>query len=303
MDRVDHVPQRSDKQQAAALPRASGGWIAWRTEWFALRHSLLPWLVVCLPVLAALLRLVGARFQSVAMSARGGFGADAGAADNWGYGYWVDSVSTGLILVYILFIGFSAFSLASERDTGVIRHRLIRSLGRWQLLLARFVSLNLLALVSVTLMLVLSGLVARAWWDLGPVVEDGFEIIGEQDILMEIRLGLKLALLPLPGAIAFGLLVSVLARSATQAVALAVGFVLLWDMFKSSLGDLAHYLFPTFQPALLDQSYLADVARIVRGYSDVLIDERVYLLNLWLPLPQAVALLVLALLLINRRTL
>ena len=45
------------------------------------------------------------------------------------------------------------------------------------------------------------------------------------------------------------------------------------------LGDYAYYLYASFQPALIDQSYLQDVSRLVRGYSDVLIDDRVNQLN------------------------
>ena len=51
------------------------------------------------------------------------------------------------------------------------------------------------------------------------------------------------------------------------------------------LGDFAYYIYASFQPSLIDQSYLQDVSRLVRGYSDVLIDERVMLLNNWVPLP------------------
>jgi hypothetical protein len=93
-------------------------------------------------------------------------------------------------------------------------------------------------------------------WDFGPVVEDGYELIGSDEIRSEVWLGLRLALIPLPTALAFGVLVSVLAQSATQAVTAALGVTLALDVFKGVLGDAAHYLYASFQPSLIDQSYL-----------------------------------------------
>ena len=71
-------------------------------------------------------------------------------------------------------------------------------------------------------------------------------------------------------------------------------------MFKSSLGELAHYLYASFQPSLLDQSYLNDVSRLVRGYSDVLVDNRVLEMNTWVPLPTAIVFTIIAVIIIRR---
>jgi len=245
----------------------------------------LPWLVMLIPSIAVLIRLCVVQLTTRAQSVINGGEPIA----EFGYGYFVDAISTGLILIYILLIGFGAFSFSADRDSGVVRHLVIRSMSRRALVLAKFIALCCLAVLSVLLMLGTAIIVTIALWDLGPVVEDGFEIIGEQDILAEIKLGLQLALTPLPAALAFGVFVSVLSRSATQAVALAVGITLIIDLFKGTLGNVANYIFASFQPSLLDQSYLHDVSKIVRGFSDVLIDERVYQLNLWLPMNQPTA--------------
>ena len=133
------------------------------------------------------------------------------------------------------------------------------------------------------------------------MVEDGFELIGEAEIKSEIWLGIKLALLPIPAAIAFGLLISVVTQSTTQAVTTALGITLAVDIFKSTLGDYSHYVFASFQPSLIDQSYLQEVSRMVRGFSDVLIDERVLMLNTWVPLPQMLLLAIVALVLVQRK--
>ena len=101
--------------------------------------------------------------------------------------------------------------------------------------------------------------------------------------------------------IAFGLLVSVLSQSATQAITTALGITLAIDIFKGLFGDFSHYIYASFQPSLIDQSYLQDVSRIVRGYSDVLIDDRVQQLNMWVPIPALVIFLGLTLWLVQRR--
>ena len=108
---------------------------------------------------------------------------------------------------------------------------------------------------------------------------------------------------PLPAALAFGMMISVLAQSATQAVTSALGVTLALDVFKGVLGDKAYYLYASFQPSLIDRSYLQDVSRLVRGYSDVLIDPRMLQLNEWVPWPQMLLFIIVALLFVRRKAL
>ena len=138
-------------------------------------------------------------------------------------------------------------------------------------------------------------------WEYGAIVEDGFELISEQEIHEEIWLGLRLALVPLPAAIAFGLLISVSSQSATQAVTAALGITLAIDIFKGLLGDMSNYLYASFQPSLIDQSYLQSVSRIVRGYSDILIDDSVLQLNMWVPFPALALFFAASLWIVQRR--
>lgn len=261
---------------------------ALRVEGFVVSRTLTPWLLVALPALVVALRLALSRLLTQDQLQQG-------------YGQMVDGFSTGLTLLYLIFIAYAAHSFAVDRDRGVLRHLLIRSLSRRQLVLAKLVVLHGLALLAALLVLAVAFLLSGLLWDLGPVVEDGFELISEAEIRAEIRSGLLLALLPLPACLGLGLLISVVARSATQAVTVAVGIALLVDIFKALLGQSANYWYGSFQPSLLDQSYLGEVGRIVRGYSDVLIDPAFYQLNLWVPLPQAVVFVVLALVVARRR--
>ena len=83
----------------------------------------------------------------------------------------------------------------------------------------------------------------------------------------------------------------------------ALGITLAVDIFKAVLGDYAYYIYASFQPSLIDQSYLGDVSRLVRGYSDVMIDSRMITLNEWVPIPQMIIFIVLALTIVRLRKL
>ncbi|MEX1032098.1 MAG: ABC transporter permease [Cellvibrionaceae bacterium] len=293
----------TEKGPQSNVFKGNGFVAALRVELFTTSRTRLPWLLVAAPALAVALRLLLVKITTSNQALRASVTGDADVQTINGYGYMVDGFSTGLTLLYLIFIAYAAFSFAIDRDHGVVRHLVIRRVSRRALIGAKFLVFNILALVSVAAVIIVALVLSRLFWDLGPVVEDGFEIIGEPAIREEIRMGLTLALLPLPACLALGLLISVCAGSATQAVALAVGITLVVDIFKNLLGKGAHYLYAAFQPSLIDQSYLSDVARIVRGYSDVLIDQGVYQLNLWIPLPQAILFVILALVVVGRRKL
>ncbi|MEX0618606.1 MAG: ABC transporter permease subunit [Pseudohongiellaceae bacterium] len=278
---------------------------AFKAELYVSLRNLGSKIVVLAPSVIVVAGFVLTRLTQAGEEAResllgGGNFADQLAANN-AYGHLVDGLGTGLILLGFILVTVAAHSLAYDRDTGLIRHLLIRRISRPALLLAKLAHLHLLALISLVLLFVVSVAAAGMFWEYGPIVEDGFELIGSEEMRNEIRLGLILALLPLPATLAFGLLISVLSTSATQAVTSALGATLALDIFKPLLGDAVNYLYVAFQPSLVDQSYLNEVSRIVRGYSDVLIDERTLQLNYWVPLPEMVVLVVLALAVIAKR--
>ena len=262
-------------------------------------------LLVLLPSLIVIARAVVVRLTETGQQAREallGQEAEAVTGSN-AWGHFVDSFSTGLTLLSLTLVAYAAWTFASDRDSGALRHVLIRRASRPALVLAKLSMVYLLALCALGLMTASIGTISALLWDFGPVVEDGYELIGSAEIRAEVGLGLRLALLPLPAALAFGLLVSVCAQSATQAVTTALGITVALDIFKGVLGERAYYLYATFQPSLIDQSYLQDVSRLVRGYSDVMIDSRVLQLNEWVPLPQMLLFVVLGLLLVRGKKL
>ena len=280
--------------------------VAIKSEIFVALRTFASKLIVAAPALVAAAQLLLVKLTETGQQARdsllGGSSFEQSVANN-AYGFFVDGLTTGLTMLGLLLVAQGAYSFSYDRDIGSIRHLLIRRVSRSSVLTAKLIHLHLLALLSVLLLLTTSYLLSGMLWEYAAIVEDGFELISEQEIREEIGLGLRLALVPLPAAIALGLLISVSTQSATQAVTTALGITLAIDIFKGLLGDMANYLYASFQPSLIDQSYLQSVSRIVRGYSDVLIDDSVLQLNMWVPFPALVLFFAAGLWIVQRRKL
>ena len=278
--------------------------VAIKSEIFVALRTFASKLIVTAPALVAATQLILVKLTEAGQQTRdsilGGSSFEQSVANN-AYGFFVDGLTTGLTMLGLLLVAQGAYSFSYDRDVGSIRHLLIRRVSRSSVLTAKLIHLHLLALLSVLLLLTTSYLLSGMLWEYGAIVEDGFELISEQEIREEIGLGLRLALVPLPAAIALGLLISVSTQSATQAVTTALGITLAIDIFKGLLGDMANYLYASFQPSLIDQSYLQSVSRIVRGYSDVLIDDSVLQLNMWVPFPALLLFFAAALWIVQRR--
>jgi ABC-type transport system involved in multi-copper enzyme maturation permease subunit len=258
------------------------------------------------PALLAACQLLLAKLRDGAEQAGealgGGFDDFNEGLNEGAYGHFVDAATLGLVLLSLLLVGLAAYSVSNERENGSLRHVLIRRGNRVATLLARYVYLLGLALLALACLLLSSYLLSGLLFEYGPVTEEGFVLIAEDEIRQEIRLGLGLALLPLPAAIAFGLLVGVISQSASQALALGLGLTVALDLFKSSIGDWSLYLYARYLPSINDQSYLADVARLVRGYSDVLVDPQSLSMNQLVPLPSLATFLLIACLVMQRRS-
>ena len=262
--------------------------IALKSELFIARNTFSSKFILFAPAAFAILQSLLTWLTEIGTSTRNNLMSNSNFDDIVNlnaYGHFVDGMSTGLTILGLLVVAQAAYSFSYDRDTGIVRHILIRRASRPALILAKLFQINLLAIISIAILMITSYLISGFLWEFGAIIEDGFELISEEEILAEISMGLKLAIVPLPAAIAFGLFVSTIAQSATQAITTALGITLAIDIFKSMLGSYADYLYARFQPSLIDASYLQDVSRIVRGYSDVLVNVDVLQLNLWAPLP------------------
>lgn len=279
---------------------------ALRSEFFVARYALGARLLVFIPSAAAAVQSTASKIADTGTAARDSLMNsvsfdDLTASNAWGH--FVDGLDTGITLLFLLLVAQAAYSFSAEVESGTLRHQLIRCSSRRLIVISKLLQLHALALMGVGVLIVSSYLLSGLLWEFGPVVEDGFELISEAEIRSEIALGLRLALTPLPAAIALGLLLSILANTATQAVVSALGITLAMDIFKGMLGDYVYYLYASFQPALIDQSYLQDVGRLVRGYSDVLVDDRVIQFNYWVPIPTLLVLVTASLIVVQTRKL
>ena len=279
---------------------------ALRSEFYVARFALGARLLIFIPSAAAAVQFMASKIADTGTAARESLMNSISFEDvtaNNAWGHFVDGLDTGITLLFLLLVAQAAHSFSAELESGALRHQLIRCSSRRLIVMSKLLQLHALALVAVGILIVSSYLLSGLLGEFGPGVEDGFELISEADSRDEITLGLRLALTPLPAAIALGLLLSVLANTATQAVVSALGITLAMDIFKGMLGDYAYYLYASFQPALIDQSYLQDVSRLVRGYSDVLIDDRVTQLNYWVPIPTLLVLVTASLIFVQTRKL
>ena len=259
-------------------------------------------LVVALPAVCALAHIGLGTLRQLETTAGGLVGGGVAASpEASGYGPFVDGVRFGAVVLYLAVLASAAYSIAFEREQGILRHSLIRRVSRPALVASKFVVLTAFSGMLAMLLLAAAWGTSAYFYDFVPIVEDGYELIGHPEIHEEIWRGMVLAFLPLPAAVGFGILVSVVARSAAQALALAVGASLSFDLFKGLLGDSAGYLYAAYHPSLVDQSYLGEVARIVRGYSDVFVEDAVLRLNQWVPIPQAILFVAMAMLIMQRR--
>ena len=108
-----------------------------------------------------------------------------------GYGFLVDGLLISFIVTTLLFLGYAAYTFAIDRERGITRHGVVMSISRSELILAKYISLCLLALFSIIITLSGTWLAANLLWDLGPLIEDGYQIIGVGEINAEIILGFK----------------------------------------------------------------------------------------------------------------
>ena len=279
--------------------------IALKSELFIARHTFSSKLIVLAPAVLAVLQTLLEWITEAGAATRNNLLSNPTFDDIVNlnaYGHFVDGMKTGLTVLGLILVAQAAYSFSYDRDTGMIRHILIRRASKPALIFAKLLQINLIGLISILLLTITTYVTSSLLWEFGAIVEDGFELISEEEIIAEIATGLQLAIIPLPAAIAFGLLVSVIAQSATQAITTALGITLAIDIFKSMLGDYADYVYARFQPSLIDASYLQDVSRIVRGYSDVMINESVLQLNLWMPIPTLIIFVGLTMIFIHKKS-
>ena len=128
---------------------------ALRAEFYVSLRSFSGKLIVLAPSILVMIQYLITKLAETGQQARDSLLGTSGFSELSGnaYGYYVDGMSTGITLLGLLIVAYAAFSVSSDRDTGVIRHLLIRRISRSALLLAKLVCLNTLFFRSLLFVL------------------------------------------------------------------------------------------------------------------------------------------------------
>ena len=281
---------------------------SFRAEWVRALGTPGGRLAFALPPLAAGLRVAlgrvfeGAeRARSAARAAVLGAGPAGVELSANAYPPFAAGIAVGLGTAAVLLLAYGAVSLAGERDSGTMRAALVRPVSRGAYVLGKVAVGALLAFAALPVIVVASALAAGAFYDFGPVVEQGYEIASAEAIRHEVVRGVSGGVLAVLAVLAFGVFVSSLTRSAGPALVVAMLGYLLFDAMKGILGRANEYVFATFAPSLVDRSYLGEVAQIARGFSDAGYGPGTWTRNLVVPPVEAIAFVLGAILATRRR--
>ncbi len=212
---------------------------------------------------------------------------------------WLAGLTVGTLLLLI----HSARTLAGDRERGVLRLARTRSASRSALVLGRFLLAPLLVLGVVSLAGIGAWVTAHAFFEFGPLIDDGVELLTEEELLGELRTAVLATLAPLVATYVFGLFVSSLGRSATGAVGICLAVFLGFDLFKDVIGGVQKWVFATYTPSLVDKSCMGEMAGIARGYSDSGYMDEMLRMNHIVPWPEAAILLLATCWVVSRRSL
>ena len=265
-----------------------------RAAWFgAILLAIVPMLRVWAAVLAA-------RAQEIERIAAGR--APLGLTEGTGWALRVDGWRAGRMLGTALLLVQAARSIAGDRETGVLRLAVTRSASRSGAIVGR----ALLGPVLVLGVVAISGLAAFAatkalGGSFGDLVEDDYVIFSAGEVAGELVRALVVVTLGLVSIHAFGLFVSSINRGPVLALAGSLSALLLWDVFKSDVGELRWFVFASHAPTFADGSGMREMSKFARGMSDAGYPEAVHSMGLVFPLAESIVFLVLACLVIRRR--
>jgi hypothetical protein len=243
-----------------------------RADLYRLRHTRGAWLGILLPALVAVLQLssaaASARRQAVLGSMAGsGAGSDAVAAPANGFGPLADAVHTGGVLLALFALLFGALALVREREVGSLSILCV-SRPRTGILAAKLASLFVVVTAAFALMLAVAIAAAALLFDLGPIVEEGYEMATRAELWKNFALATSAALPAFLAAGCFGLFLSAVTRGTGVAVAATLVPFALLDFLRGLFGESAQWIFVTYVPFLGKQSTLARLENVARAYSD-----------------------------------
>jgi ABC-type transport system involved in multi-copper enzyme maturation permease subunit len=280
----------------------AGTWTALRAELFKARHSVGSRLVLGATAGIGAARVGGgylserfaqARRMTSSLAAGDTVHVSAVARGN-AYAPFIDGLTTSLTVGVLLVLAFAAAAIAAERDHGTIRLPLTRSVSRAGLLVAKVLFTLAWALALAVMAYLGAFVMSLLLYDFGPIVENNYEIFSSAEINAELWKASLALLPPLFATAAFGLLISCVARTSSEAVGAALVSYIMFDLFKGLLGDSDRFVFATFNPAIVDRSYLHEVGQLARGFSTAGFAEPLLSLNVLVPIAEGLLFLLLA---------
>lgn len=283
-----------------------GAWFVARSEWYRDLRSRASWVLALAIALVPVVRVLAWRVAEAPerlRRAQSGAAATAEELAGAGWAPLVESWRFGLVLGGLALLIHFARGLAGDRDTGIARLAVTRSVSRLGLVGGRAILAPLYVALLVAVTGVSAWIAVRVNYGLGDLVVDGYTLMTAEELAAELRRSVLLTLPALMCLCCAGLAASSLARSAVGAVALATVGFLGFDLFKEVLGGKALFVFASHVPSIFDESAMAEMVQVALGYSDAGMSEQAVNASLYLPLPQAAAALALAAVAVARRPL
>ncbi|MBI4603415.1 MAG: ABC transporter permease subunit [Planctomycetes bacterium] len=232
-----------------------------RIELFKLRRQRLAQAVVGLPAAAALLIP-----QGLWLSGREGV-----------QGVLALSTAVELALLLVTFLGFlhASVAVAWERSERTLRDVLAGPVRRSEVLLSRWIALELELALAVLLVLAAAGVSSLLHYRFEDIRGDAIEpLFYAGEVGRHAALGVAYFLPPAAALVTVGLLVSVLAATPAVAAAAGLGALLCLDIAKSLFSSTSGFvlgLLNAYLPSLFDRtSYLHGVTAMANGIGDVL---------------------------------
>ena len=201
------------------------------------------------------------------------------ANPEWGFYVLARTLELSLLAGCYLFLLQASLSMAAERQDKTLRNTLVAPVRRSEVILSRWLALQLTMLLLVAVVLGSSVVSTASHFAFGDIYEEAVEPLAEASELRHLTLvAVGYLICPLMALGSVGFLVSVLSATPATAAGLGLGLCFLLDIGKSILpgnSPLRLYFFNYYLPTLFDRSsFLHGVTGYAEGRGDMLwLDE------------------------------
>jgi len=281
-----------------------GFWRAFKGELYLLRCRRSVRRAHILVLLVAVFHVIGSYFL---LQAQAGV-QDINPEDMAGWNFWprlAASARAAMYFVEVVVLALIAGSFPAEISDGVVRDPMVRRISRVALTFARLVSAMILPLTLYGVAIAGSWLTAAAFFDPGPILEEGDILLDEADVKEPILLALAHGLPPIFALGAFAVALSVAFRKGVVAVGVGLGFLLSARILQEPLGAKAPWFFADTLAGMGPDSFLEQAAGFSLGFGNYYPESFNDIVDLgwYASLPSLAAFMIAAVLLFRRRSL